>query len=99
MKLIFTTIVVIVVFIFPVSELRAQYNDCTCVGTTCLDPVPGLGKDCSTGTVLTCGTNGCSIDYQPVHQLCGGVWCEKMRTYLVCVEDRKIMSVRARELF
>lgn len=75
-------IVLFIISVFSSAETAfAQYNDCTCVGTTCSDPVPGLGKDCSTGSVLTCGTNNCSIDYQPVEQLCGGVWCGYKCTY------------------
>jgi hypothetical protein len=67
--------------VLPLSSPRAQYNDCTCVGNSCSDPVPGLGKDCRTGSAGTCGTGGCTIDYQPVQQYCDTQLCGSVCTY------------------
>jgi hypothetical protein len=66
---------------FQANPVHAQYNDCMCVGTSCSDPVPGLGTDCSTGTVGTCGTGGCTIDFAPVQQFCGSQFCGNKCTY------------------
>jgi hypothetical protein len=73
-------ILILLLLWFPLSKPSAQYNDCTCNGSSCSDPVPGLGKDCSTGAVGTCGV-GCSIDFQLVEQKCGTQTCGSVCTY------------------
>ncbi len=73
---------VLFVFAAAAAPARAQYNDCHCrADNSCEDPVPGMGKDCSTGTALGCGTRGCTIAYQPVMQLCGDSPCGYLCTY------------------